>query len=528
MVREELMAQKSTQESFYEEVITKHQCSPKSDINSNIELDENYITVSRGKEVKSVGMPSGDTEDHGGVMEDSENIYEIIPGDCAPQNIKPCPMFRSFSLSSAHRNKEGREKKTEQLKDTSNESNSAPSSPKASQKTADPNSTEYAEIILTKKVTDFIPSRPTRESENPILRQDFSGSLSFLPENLRNLRKHLTEVSQDRFLEQRSAKTTPSTTPECERKPGEGSQRLSKSVSPRHSPNHSPRAKESPGPLYANMEFQFMDDNNSSRRSSASSSVSFNERQSLSSTEDASRDMEESPYENMMSLNPNESGRPREGSAPVDIVYSDLHFHEARRAKAKLEKTVSTPVGNSHEKLSADHLRSCSLPGQASPKLPPRKNLNLNLNDPRPKSRSLGKLSGGALGFYVARFVKRVTVQRSNARALQTTMQDIVSKTKVEDCSSVNVEVTSDMMRISTNCAPYEVIASFDVENIGCIDLFEQDHTTLGVTVCIPDIDAECYVIRCPDAQKICSAVKNAFNSSNSKVYLNQKGFSSM
>lgn len=521
MVGGDLMAKNSTQESFYEEVITKHPCLPKTYINSNIEVDVTDTSVPRDKEVKSAGILSSE-KDHEEIMEDSENIYEIIPGDqCAPQNIKPCPMIRSFSLSSADRNKEGFARKTEQIKDTSSESNSVPSSPKAPvrDKTDDSNSTHYAEIILTKKVSDFIPSRPTRESENPILRQDFSGSLSGLPENLRNLHKHLTELSQDRFLEQRNAKSTPSKTPECVRKPNEGSQRLSKSVSPRHSPNHSPRAKESPGPLYTNMEFQFMEDTNSSRRSSACSSVSFNERQSLSSTEDASRDIEESPYENVKGLSENETGRPRDGSEPVDIVYSDLHFPEARRSKSVLEKTISSSVTTSQETVSTDYLRARSLPGQSSPKLPPRKNLSLNSSDPRPKSRSLGKLSGGALGFYVAHFVKRVTVQRSNAKTLQTTIHDIVSKTKVEDCSSVNVEVTSDMMRISTNCAPYEVIASFDVENIGCIDLFEQDHTTLGVLVCLPDVDAECYVIRCSDAQKINSAVKNAFNSSNSKTF---------
>lgn len=37
----------------------------------------------------------------------------------------------------------------------------------------------------------------------------------------------------------------------------------------------------------------------------------------------------------------------------------------------------------------------------------------------------------------------------------------------------VNVEVIFDMMWISINCVFYEVIVSFDVENIGCIDLFE-------------------------------------------------------
>lgn len=511
------MAQISTDESFYEEVITKAQLSVKGDINCNTEIkgSDVYITL-HGK-----AMPKHDVRED---FQDGENIYEIIPGDFATQNCDHCPVLRSFSFGGARRSKENIGKKTELQEGSSvaNKSNLAVSSPLASHSSPDLSSTQYAEIIHTNKVSEFVPSRPTRESENPILRQDFSGNLSFLP-NLRNFRKHLTEISQERCLEreQRSAKTTPSTTPECLRKPGENiaNQRLSKSVSPKHSPKHSPRAKSPPGPIYVNMEFPLTENgDNHSRRSSASSgSLSFNERQSLSSTEDSSfRDMDVSPYENIRDTL--ECGRPREGSAPVDIVYSDLHFHESRRStgsKLKLEKTTSTPAGSSHDKLMVEE-RSRSLPpGPSSPRLPPRNKL---LDDSRPKSRSLGKLSGGALGFYVARFVKSTAVQRSNAKTLQSTIHDIVSKAKVEDCSSVNVEVTSDMLRISTNCPPWEVIASFDIQNIGCIDLYEQDSSTLGVIVCVPESDAQCYVVRCPDAQLIFSAVKNAFNSSDSKV----------
>ena len=524
MVGVELMAQRCTKESFYEEVITKGQFTEKRDINCNIEVEESDVyTLMHGKPAETANMPNDED------FQDDENIYEIIPGDCAAQNCAQCPMLRSFSFGGVHRSKESIKKKTELQQDSlvAKESSSALSSPLASHSSPDLGSTQYAEIIHTNKVSDFVPSRPTRDSENPILRQDFSGNLSFLP-NLRDLRKHLTEVSQERCLEreQRSTKATPSTTPECPRKPGEKiiDQHLSKSISPTHSPRQSPRAKNSPGPIYVNMEFPLTEngDNHSrSRRTSASSSssLSFNERQSLSSTEDAVfRDVDVSPYENLKDTL--DCARPREGSEPVDIVYSDLHFHDARRSKSKLKKTTSTPSGSWPDKLKVEERsRSLPVPGQSSPRLPPGNNQNNNLlSDPRPKSNSLGRLSGGALGFYVARFVKSTTVQRSNAKTLQTTIHDIVSKTKVEDCLSVNVEVTSDMMRISTNCPPWEVIASFDIENIGCIDLYEHDPTTLGVIVCVPETEAECYVVCCPDAQLIFSAAKNAFNSSTSKV----------
>lgn len=517
MVGATLMTQMSTDESLYEKVITKGQILVKSDVNCNLELEEDvFYTPMSGQ---CFGIPNDEN------VQDGENIYEIIPGDFAAQNCEHCSeVIRSYSFAGVRSPSESiAERKSLSERSDPDESNlHVVLPPSASHSNPDISSTQYAEIIHTNKVSDFVPSRPTRDSENPILRQDFSSNLSFMP-NLRNLRKHLTDISQERCLEreQRNTKITPSTTPECPRKPADIviNQRLSNSVSPKRSPQQSPRAKNSPGPIYVNMEFPLVENTDSlSRRSSISSrsSVSFNEHQSLSSTEDSMlRDVDVPPYENIRDVL--EGSRLGENSSPVDIVYSDLHFHDSRRprsSKLKLDKSTSTPVGSPISTRVEE--RSRSLPGQASPKLSQPKS---SLDNPRPKSKSLGKLSGGALGFYLARFVKGIVVQRSNSKTLQSTIHDIVSKTKFEDCTSVNVEVTSDMMRISTNCPPWEVITNFDIVNIGCIGLYEQNSSVLGVIVCVPETDAHCYVIECRDrdAQLIYSAVKNAFNSSNSK-----------
>lgn len=521
MVGAEVMAQMSSDESHYENIRVKENVATKSDVNCNLEIQKNDIYTSKqGNCVSSTTMSDEES------LQDGENIYEIIPSDCTRQKFDNSTMIRSLSCGgAAHKTNEMWTMETSETIEATRTSVSRlqDSPPLLPHSSPDISSTHYAEIIHTNKVSDFVPSRPTRDSENPILRQDFSGNLSFMP-NLRNLRKHLTDISQERCLEreQRSAKT--SLTPECPRKPkdavsGQGS---SKSVSPRHSPMPSPRASNPPAPIYANAEFLDVENHidNESRRSSSSSrsSVSFNESQSFSSTEDTSLREADVSYENVRDLL--ECLRLKEKSSPVDIVYSDLHFHNEARAslprdlKLNLEKTDSVPVNSVNKRLAVDE-NSCSLPRHPSPRLPPRDNVT---KSPRPKSKSLDRLSGGALGFYSARLVKSTIVQRSNAKTLQTTIHDLVSKTKVEDCSSVNVEVTSEMMRISTNCSPWEVIASFDIDNICCVNLYEHNTSTLGVIVCVPDTDAHCYVIQCQEAQLIFGSVKNAFNSSNSKV----------
>ena len=497
------MEQACNEESFYEEVTTNEHKSPRK-YRSHSTVERSDITATPAEQSPK---PNSTQEE----VEEFENIYEVIPGDSAVHRCGKCVVNRSASFCCAENDRKntGDEKAAQKEKDTC--SNSALMSPSSDR---EEKCSQYAEIIHSSTTTDFVPSRPTRDSENPILRQDFSGNLDFLP-NLRNLRKHLTDVSKDRRFERdkRSPKSTPSCIAESERKPEQCPESGCRGVSPKESPNHSPRAKTSQGPIYMNMDFPLVDGDDDSRRSSASS-CSCTERQSVSSNDDSVfRDADTPSYENVKSVSFPALARPGKVSVPVDIVYSDLEFHESHRAaKSEGEKSFSNAAADS---MNVTEEKSRSLPPQSCPRLGSRAT---DLIDLKPKSKSLGKLSGGALGFYVAGFVSKATVQRSNSKTLQSAIHDIVSKTKVEECSAVNVELTSDMMRISTNFPPWEVVASFGIETIGCIDLYAHDRTTLGVIVCQPGEEAVCYVISCPDADQIYKVITNAFNSTNSKV----------
>jgi hypothetical protein len=84
--------------------------------------------------------------------------------------------------------------------------------------------------------------------------------------------------------------------------------------------------------------------------------------------------------------------------------------------------------------------------------------------------------------------------------------------------SSVNVEVNSDLVRISTNFPPWEVIASCDIETVGHVNLYEGDDTILGIIACPLGEESTCYIIRCPEATTIYESIKNAFRAPNLKV----------
>lgn len=423
----------------------------------------------------SAGMLTRDNEDNFALSEDVEDLYEVIPAHFAPQNTVKKPPFIA----------------NDSQKVSSHESTGL-------QCTLDGHRTEYAEIVMASKVTEIRPSRPTRESDNPILREDFSGNLSFLP-NLRDVRKELSLHSQKRLLD--GDKRLPKSSPDISRKPEVFHD--SPNTSPKLSPQHSPRTPHTTA-FYVNLEFPLIEsDRESSRRSSVSSTA---EKQSLSSFEN---EMSSPEYENVKNRADLDFDMTRPAtSLPMNIVYSDLDFKQT--SNDSQGRCASSPG-----MLSRFIERSKSLSPGESPRLPGRDHplRSVSLNTAKP-------LNSGALGNFMARFVGKAAVQRSNDKTLRTTMDEITDKAKPENCVSVIAEIDLDKMRISTNCEPWELIASFRLEDIGCACVCEDDNTVFGVLVSVPGSEAACYVLRCPNAEAIHRVLTDSFKATNSKVKL--------
>ena len=511
-------------ESLYEEITVREDNSKQRNFKNGFTKTTRNTRGQLNENAGDGATDNSDEEDNYTTMvsSDSVDIYEVIPAHRELQMTREPSLSRTSSVSSSEGMKNSNDgcltPKSRTCSSCSSETESENDVPPAIWKKdglcslPDSSTTQYAEIVSSTSIIEYTPSRRTRESENPILKLGFVPSSKSRTKQLRQLRKApdlLVEGSE--ALAARNCglvyENTPKGTPGHSAKP---------------SPNHSPRSVHSQsGRLYENVEFPLtMESDCESRRSSLASVVSMSaERQSLSS-EGSSREMETAMYENV----PGEE-KTRTRSTPLDIVYSDLDFtnndnnnnnNNNNNNRRQIERCVSVPLCRT---LSIPHKTpsSNSLPlGNRRPIPPPARKNGIS----RPKSMMIFNTSGASLGFHIAKFVGAVAVQRSNDHALQTAIHDSLRKSNEEDSTlqSVNLEVTNEFVRISTNCSPWEVIASFDIDQIGHVNLYEQDSNLLGLISCSPRQEPRCYILRSADAPTIFQAIKNIFNSPEPRI----------
>lgn len=505
-------------EALYEEITVRvENCTSKTTrdesrrIKQKPDIDDSMNNnVSDEEEKYTTGVPS-----------DSFDIYEVIPAEREHQRTpEPAITSRTSSISSNDEHQLARcNRVMAKPRSCSSASSGCDSDEDIAQgawrrglsySTPDISSTQYAEIVSSTSITEYLPSRPTRESDNPILRIGFASSLKSPNKYLHQIHQKPSEL----LIE--GSNSLPSTTKRYE-PVYENTPTRSPNQSPKLSPNQSPCCcvRNQSGRFYENLEFPFTSDSDcESRRSSISV-----ERQSLSS-EESSRESESISsvaYENI----PCEE-RPRARSKPLDIVYSDLDFSEHNNRR-KIERCVSVPLGEKSSPLRPSPI-SNSLPPLTKPRpLPPKK----NMVNSRPKSMVVCNSGNTHLGFHIAKFVGAVVVQRSNELVLQTCMQDLLRKTHEENSKlqSVNLEVNNEFLRISTNCSPWEVILSCDIDHIGLVNVYEQDTNVIGLILSIPRQDAMCYVMRTTEAQSILQAIKTVFKSPEPRLKVSQSIF---
>lgn len=504
-------------ESLYEEITVREDILKPKCLSDSHDDTKTTRDKSRGKQTEAGktdgAMNNNRTKENDYTTlnsSDSFDIYEVIPAEREDQKTPEPPLSRTSSISSNEEQQSVRSYQTAHKSRTYSSCSSGSESdegvPQALRKrglscpTPDISSTQYAEIVSGTKITEYKPSRPTRESDNPILRLEFASSS-------KSSDKCLGQKTESDF-ERSNSLTSRRIEPVYENTPT-----VTPNNSPKLSPNQSPccNAHNQSERLYENVDFPFMTESDcESRRSSISI-----ERQSLSS-EGSSRESEaiSTAYENI----PCEE-RPRTRSKPLDIVYSDLDFSEHNNRR-KIERCVSVPVGVKLTPPRSSPVTNSLPPFVKTRPLPPQRKTTVTA---RPKSMVVCNSSNVHLGFHIAKFVGKVVVHRANDQVLQTAIQDLLRKTNEDDTKfhSVNIEVNNELVRISTNCSPWEVILSCEIDQIGLVSLYEQDTSVVGLISSLPHQEAICYALRSAEAPTILRAIKNVFNSPEPRLKVN-------
>ncbi|XP_032232507.2 uncharacterized protein LOC116615017 [Nematostella vectensis] len=495
-------------ESLYEEIQTRDDnMRPKTLQKPFSNLYVNSTNTSTARQNSVLDESYVDTYVNVVKDDEAEDIYEVIPADI----ITSMKVTRSREVPGSALESE----RTDSRGCSTTSTTVTPGSSPQINGFCTSTDSQYAEIFhFPSRISEIIPSRPTRESENPILRQDFAQLTetygSTIPE-LKTIRETLAWINknQNRGKSKSTRKKKTSSPFIFKRSLSTGDARCSANSSPAHSvyenspvitpdpsPGPSPRTRKMP--VYENLEFPFLE---SDRESLYSNSTG-------SSNGETQERGETNLYENLDEIM---DGRGRTLSNPIDIVYSDLQFPNEKVEAYLLSSSLQTSSSSREEFI--ERSRSLTPSTNTTPPNPQGSGLE------RPKSLSLKRLASGSLGLHLAKFVKSVPVQRSNDRVLQSVIHEALARRHEGEEISVNVEVDTDLMRISTNCPPWEVVASFDIEAIGHVNLYEGDDSVLGVIVCPPAQDAMCYIIKCNDAKTIYATVKKAFRAPNLRSF---------
>lgn len=493
-------------------------------------VGKNTKTQKNNTKLHSIDAVYCEYEEIQTIDEAEEDIYEVIPADFAPSSWSE-KTSRSSSISSRSSSRSERSCSVATVGIQTDEDSPSCSPETTESVTQDDDETaHYAEIhhVNDFEITEIAASRPTRESDNPLLRQDFAqlADSKLLEPELQTIRNSFAGISKQVVSHGNHAKELPAHLL-LKRSLSVGDNRngfVRKYVdvmyentqpSPHDSPVMKHQNTSSATPVYENITFPLIE---SDRESHCSISSSSTEGKSVFSEEES---LEYSNlYENVGDYANDQEPRARTRSRPIDIVYSDLEFHGERKIQthsSSLEsEELTTDISNSRKTKSLSAV-------QAKPS-PPSPRGGSGLARPKSLNLRLSKSSNEALGLCRARFVKKVTVQRSNDKTLQATLCEVLSKSSnVEDEPFVNVEVNSDLVRISTDFPPWEVIASCDIETVGHVNLYEEDDNVLGIIVSPLGEESTCYIVRSQQASHILSTIKTAFRAPNLRVSILEK-----
>ncbi len=223
-------------------------------------------------------------------------------------------------------------------------------------------------------------------------------------------------------------------------------------------------------------------------------------------------------YENVE----NEEKRPRAASQPIaiqrkwsaleqELVYSDLDFKE----EISTESLSSSPGESSASSwLSSSSHNNYS--NSISP--PPLPNRPASVYSRRRQtSFSSVSMSSYAASGLKAHFIGSQTVHRATSDSINSAITDVAHKNTMLDIKSVSVDVSKNVVHFGKLSPPYDCILQFSVDDIHFLDKFNKDDKFIGLIVSKPGKEAVCYVLQSDQSAEIIETIKEVFRE-NSKV----------
>lgn len=362
--------------------------------------------------------------------------------------------------------------------------------------------TIYSEILhqTPGSQIDLFPGRLTRESENPLLRQDVipsntpSPSTSIPPSRSGSIRRSKNDectrsTSGDSGIQEdvNAMKLYEN----CAR----SNRKLHRSQSsPQFYANAASLSIHSPNAFYANMESNEM-----------SKSV-------ISNANSVYANMEHETGNNI---------RPRTASRPIaiqssqkklqtELIYSDLDFE----GETAIPEYLSSSPGDTSSTSSGLSSFTTHLTNSVSPPPLPSRPPSVYARGRQTSFSSISMTSSFASNNLRANFIGTQTVQRANKDSINSSIKETVHKTNMLDVKSAFVEISRNAVKFCSLSSPYNCIIQFSLDEMHLMDYYSKDRRFIGFIVSQPGKEAVCHVFQSDHAAEILDAVKENFKES--------------
>jgi len=228
-------------------------------------------------------------------------------------------------------------------------------------------------------------------------------------------------------------------------------------------------------------------------------------------------DPEEDIYENV-SDHEWEYTRERSSSKPINIMpRRNVSFDEDKQiapfsTSSMSSSVTSSPRGSICSSISSEQTQSISPP-------PPLPLLSKKRQDGTSSWSDMSKFQG--LNYIAANYLGKQSVSKLTHDCIDSAVSNIAQRTNLLEMKPVVTEVSHNLLRIGCNSSPWELIESFSVEEIVHFEVITKNVSFIGIIAGRPGEDALCYVLQSENSMEIADAIREVFQT-NSKTKVRQ------
>ena len=206
--------------------------------------------------------------------------------------------------------------------------------------------------------------------------------------------------------------------------------------------------------------------------------------------------------------------RERSSSKPINILQrrtdQDISQVAPFSTSSMSSSMTSSPRGSICSSISSEQTTSMS-PPQQPPLLPLSRKRQTGTSSWKDMSAFHG------LNYFSANYLGKHCVSKLTHDCIDSSISYVAQRTSLLEMKPVVMEVTHDLIRIGTNQFPWDLIESFAIEEVVNFEIITKNVPFIGIIAGKAGEEAACYVLQSDKATEITDAIRDVFQTASKK-----------